>query len=158
MAKPIKFVVPENRVEVWKKKWGTPVLLDQAVAEAALEEFVEAFIPGHMHNRFERTFGVARAKFGNRFFHEDAKYRTWEVRLSEMLKTDATHLEAIVIYAAGERVEAYRIRGELRRSLGDIFVDDWHAACAIVRDSEMTLYAFVEPKMKGSVVIVRPTE
>ena len=158
MAKPIKFTTPEDRVEVWKKKWGTPVLLDQAGAEAALDEFEEAFIPGHMQKRFQKTFGVPRAKFGNRFFFDDAKYRTWEVRLSELLNTDATHLEVTVIYATELAVEAYRIRGEMRRSLGDIFVDDWHAACAIVRDADMTLYAFVEPKMKGAIVLSRPTE
>jgi hypothetical protein len=142
-------------VEAWRKKWGTPVKLDDAIAQVWLDEFERQFIPGHMLKRFQKTFGVPRAKFGNRFFHDDAKYRTWEVRLSELLKSEATHLEAVVIYEADERVEAYKIRGELRRSLGDIFVDDWHAACAIVRDENVTLYAFVEPKMKGSVVLVR---
>jgi len=39
MAKPIKVVTPDNRVERWKKLCGKPRLLDEAEADQAFEQF-----------------------------------------------------------------------------------------------------------------------
>lgn len=148
-----KPITPADRVDLWKKKWGTSRLLSDNEATAAFDEFVAAFIPGHMEKRFLKTFGVYRAKFGNRFFKEEAVYHTFSEVLSRLMSTESTHAVVTVIYALDGELEAHTFRGEIRRSLGDLFLDDWHAACAIVRTEDALMYAFVEPKMKGSVTL-----
>jgi len=138
-------------VERWKKLWATPRLLDVSLTDAAFEEFQEAFVPGHMHKYFLKSFGVPKAQFGNRFFMEDAQYRSWDMRLSSFTG-EGEHVDVTVIYASPDALEAYALRGERRRTLRDIIIDDWQAACAIVRAGPTTLYVFIEPKMRGCMV------
>src|SRR5258707_1707000 len=133
MGKPLKSVSPENRVERWKKLWATPKLLDDAKTEAAFEEFRTAFVPSHMHKKFLQFFGVPKAQFGNRFFKEDAIFQDWDTKLSSLGAEDQGHIEVTIIYGSPEQFAAYWLRGEARRSLRDIVIDDWQAACAIVR-------------------------
>ena len=153
MAKPIKSVTPDNRVERWKKMWGTPRRLDEEETDAAFEEFEENLVPRHMHKLFLKSFGQPKAQFGNRFFADEATYQSWDTRLSA-LGANASHVETIVIYGSPEKLEAHWLRGESRRTLRDIVIDDWHAACAIVRGGARTFYVFVEPKMRGCIVRV----
>jgi hypothetical protein len=154
MAKPIKNVTPPDRVVKWKKMWGTPRLLEEAETDAAYEEFVEAMVPGHMHKLFLKQFGVPKAVFGNRFFGEGSAYQDWDTRISTLAGPDVTHAEAVVVYGSPDRMEAHAMRGEVRRTLRDIIIDDWQAAFAVVRVGETTLYVFVEPKMRGCIVKV----
>lgn len=152
MPKEIR-ATPEGRPEKWKKLWGTSRALDDEAANDAFEEFIENFVPSHMHKRFFKTFGVPRASFGNRFFADGAKWHPLDVRLSSLILPGETHVEAIVIYGSPDTVEAWALRGEVRRSFRDLFIDDWHAACAILRVGPEVFYAFIEPKMKGCVVL-----
>ena len=133
MAKPIKFVTPEHRVDRWKKLWASPKLLTLEETEAAYEEFQDALIPSHMHTLFLRTFGLPKAKFGNRFFKDAATYVNWENKLGSYFGQEGEHIYATVIYGSPDKLEAYELRGERRRSFKDIVIDDWHAACAIAR-------------------------
>lgn len=143
---------PDNRVDRWKKLWGTPKPLgDDAVSEA-FDEFRDNFVPSHMHKWFMKTFGQPKAAFGNRCFVDEAVYRSFDIRMSEFFGSDITHVEATVIYGSPDSLEGWALRGEVRRSMRDLFIDDWHAVCAIVRGGDTTLYAFVELKMKGCVV------
>ena len=135
----------------WKKLWATPRLLNQEETDAAFEEFQEGFIPGHMRKYFLKSFGVPKAVFGNRYFMEDATYRNWDMKISSFAG-EGEQVEAIAIYGSPDRLEAHALRGERRRSLRDVIVDDWQAACAIVRAGETTLLIFVEPKMRGCIV------
>lgn len=144
---------PVGHLEKWKKLWGTPRLLDAPAVEAALEEFYEAVVPTHMHKKFLQFFGTYRAKFGNRFFVDQAGYHDWATPLSAMGFRESAHVEATVIYASGDTLEAHCLRGQPRRSLRDIVLDDWNPACAIVRAAEGTLFVFVEPKMRGCIVV-----
>jgi hypothetical protein len=150
MPKPI---TPEGRVEKWKRLWGTPRLLAADDADAAFEDFVGVFVPGHMEKKFRQFFGTPRAKFGNRFFRDDAVYHTWDRSFASLGLRDVTHVDATVIYAGPDEVEAHTLRGETRRTLKDLLVDDWHAACAVVVGGDTTLYIFIEPKMKGCIVL-----
>jgi hypothetical protein len=52
-------------------------------------------------------------------------------------------------------MEAHRIRGQTRRTLRDVIIDDWYGACAIVRSQGTVLYLFIEHKMKGVIVLSR---
>lgn len=155
MARLVKGVTPEGRVDAWKKLWGTSRQLDAAEAEAAFEEFQEAFVPSHMRKKFLQFFGVPKSKFGNRFFPESSTYNGWDTRLSG-LGAEGTHAEVTIIYGSPDSLEAHWFRGETRRTLRDIVVDDWHAACAIVRSGGVTLYLFIEPKMRGCIVLGLP--
>ena len=153
MPKPSTRPTPDNRVERWKKLWGTPRLLDDAATNDAFDEFREAFVPGHMHKRFLKTFGVPKAAFGNRFFMDDVSFRNWDTRLDQLLSAETAEAEVEVIYGSPDAIEGWRLhKGPTRRSLRDIVIDDWHAACAIVRAGETTLYLFVEPKIWGCLV------
>ncbi len=152
MAKPIKFVTPEDRMAKWKKLWATPKLLDDEATDLAFEEFQEAFVPTHMHKKFLQFFGTPRAAFGNRFFYDDAVFMEWTRTLRTLGLDRLPHVEVTVIYGSPDRLEAHQLRGEPRRALRDIIIDDWQAACAIVRGAESTLYVFVEPKMRGCMV------
>lgn len=152
MAKPIKSVTPDNRVERWKKLWGTPRRLDDVATDAAFEEFADALVPSHMHKLFLKTFGVPKAQFGNRYFNDDASYQNWDTRLTT-LGAGGTHAEVIVIYGSPDKLEAHQMRGETRRTLKDFLVDDWHAACAIVRAEARTFYVFLEPKMTRGCIV-----
>ncbi len=154
MAKPITHVTPDQRVDRWKKLWATPRLLDDTETELAFEEFQAAFVPSHMHKRFMKIFGVPKAVFGNRFFMEDAVYHKWDSRLAVLGAHHATHVEVTVIYGSPDKLEAHWLRGETRRTLRDIVIDDWFAACFIVRSPEVTMYGFIEPKMQGCVLRV----
>lgn len=149
MKKPI---TPEGRLEKWKKLWGAVRQLPEEDAETVFEEFVENFVPGHMEKKFRQFFGTPRAKFGNRFFFDDSVYHTFETSLASLGLRDMTHAEATVIYPSMESVEAHSMRGEVRRTLKDLVIDDWHAGAAIVRSGDITMYIFVEPKMKGCIV------
>lgn len=149
MAKPI---TPEGRVDHWKKRWSSPRLMTDEETEAVFEEFVDGFVPGHMEKKFRQFFGTPRAKFGNRFFSDDATFYPWEVTLAAIGVQDVVHAEVAVVYASPDAIEGYRFRGEPRRSLKDLFVDDWHPACAIVTAGDTKLYIFIEPKMRGSIV------
>ncbi|AIE83842.1 hypothetical protein [Fimbriimonas ginsengisoli] len=154
MPKPTKTITPDNRVDRWKKLWATPRKMDAAETDAAFEEFQEAFVPSHMHKLFLKSFGVPRAQFGNRFFKEDATFQNWDTRLSNLVGAVGDHLEVNVIYGSPDALESYWLRGERRRSLRDIVIDDWQAACAIVRAGRTTVYLFIEPKMRGCIVRV----
>lgn len=152
MPKPRTSVSPENIADRWKKLWATPKRLDDATTDALFEEFQDQFVPSHMHRQFLKFFGTPKASFGNRFFVDDAVYKTWETRLSLLGVGETGHVEVTVIYGSPDALEGHALRGETRRSIKDIFMDDKHAACAIVRSPRITLYAFFEPKMKGCVV------
>jgi hypothetical protein len=151
MAKPSKSVTPDNRVERWKKLWGTPHRLDDVATDAAFDEFAEALVPSHMHKLFLKSFGQTRAQFGNRFFNDDASYQNWDTRLATLGAT-GTHVEVTIIYGSPDKLEAHAFRGEVRRTLKDVVIDDWFAACAIVRGGARTFYIFIEPKMRGCIV------
>lgn len=144
---------PEGRVERWKKLWGGLRPLSQAETDQAYEEFVDTFVPGHMEKKFRQFFGTPRAKFGNRFFRDDSVYHTWTTTFSSLGLRDATHVEATILYAGPDSLEGHTMRGEVRRTLKDLLVDDWHAACAMVRTDEVRLYLFIEPKMRGCIVL-----
>ncbi len=144
---------PDNRVERWKKLWGTPKPLGERETEDAFDEFRDAFVPGHMHKQFLKTFGVPKAAFGNRFFLDDVTFWNWNTRLDQMLPSDTEGVVVDIVYGSPEALEGWRLsHGVLRRSLKDIVIDDWHAACAIVRAGGTTLYVFVEPKIRGCLV------
>lgn len=152
MAKPSDRPTPAGRVDRWKKLWSSPRPLSDNETEAAFDEFRDALVPGHMHKQFMRTFGVYKAAFGNRFFVDEVAFREWETRFSSLLAPGVESVEATVIYGSPDSLEAYRFTGQTRRTLKDLFIDDWHAACAIVKGGSTTLYAFIEPKMRGSIV------
>ncbi|MFZ4508826.1 MAG: hypothetical protein ACOYON_14125 [Fimbriimonas sp.] len=152
MAKPIVLVTPADRVEKWKKMWATPRLLSDEEADAAFEEFQDLFVPPNMHKKFSASFGLPRASFGNRYFFDDASYRNWDTRISMLASLDVTHADVIVIYGAPDRLEAHALRGQTRRTLRDVVIDDWQAACVIVTAGATTIYYFVEPKMRGCMV------
>jgi hypothetical protein len=157
MDKPIKSVTPDNRLERWKKLWCKPRLLDADETDISFEEFQEALVPSHMHKLFLRSFGQPKAKIGNRFFKEGAAYFDWDRKLSSLVR-DEGQAEVTVIYGSPDALEAHELRGEMRRTLRDIVIDDWHAACAIVRATDRTLYVFVEPKMRGCIVLAKVHE
>lgn len=144
---------PDNRVERWKKLWGTPRPLNVRDTEDAFDAFREAFVPGHMHKRFLKTFGVPKAAFGNRYFVDDTVFRNWDTRFDQIVGSDVTEVEVEVIYGSPEELEGWRIKGAPRRSLRDVFIDDWFAGCAIVRAGTTTLYLFIEPKIRGVLVL-----
>ncbi len=156
MPKPILSVTPDNRVDRWKKMWATPRKLTQEETELAFEEFQDALVPRHMHKQFLRFFGLPKSKFGNRFFKDGALYVNWDSKLANYFGMEGPHLEATVIYGSPDRLEAHVLRGERRRSFRDIIIDDWHTACAIVKDENRALYIFVEPKMRGVIVLIVP--
>jgi hypothetical protein len=141
------------REETWKKLWAAPVQLDDAATEAAFEELTEALVPRHMRGRFVKRFGVPKERFGNRFFVDGAVFRDWNAKLSD-LGAASSHVEVDVITAAGDELRGYRLRGQSRRTLKDIVIDDAEAVCAIVRDSQVTLYVLTEPGVKGAIVLV----
>jgi len=145
-------VTPPDRIPFWMKKWAKPRLLDEAATEAAFDEFVEAFVPGHMHKRFSKLFWSAKPKFDNRFFVDEATFLDWDAKIADLAHSSEGKVEATVIYGSHDRLEAHVLKGEPRRSLRDIVMDDWQAACAIVRADRCVVYLFVEPKMRGCVV------
>jgi hypothetical protein len=145
-------VTPVGREDQWKRLWGKTRVLDDVATEAAFEEFQEQFVPSHMRKLFLRFFGVRRAHFGNRFFREEAAYHRWETKLSALIEAEGENIEVILIYALDDRLEAHVLKGQRRRSLRDIVVDDKQAACGIVRAGAITLYLFIEPKMRGCIV------
>jgi hypothetical protein len=126
--------------------------LDDSTVERTFDEFREEFVPGHMHKRFLKTFGVPKAAFGNRYFMEDATFRDWDTRLSSLLPADVATVEVEVIYGSPDALEGWRLKGETRRSLRDIVIDDWHGACAIIRAEGTTIYLFVEEKIRGVLI------
>ena len=143
---------PDNRVERWKKLWGTPRPLPVAETEDAFDEFRDAFVPSHMHKRFLKTFGVPKVAFGNRFFLDDVAFRNWNTRFDQILPADVEEVEVEVVYGSTETLEGWRLRGQTRRNLRDVFIDDWVGGLAIVRAGETTLYLFIEPKIQGVLV------
>lgn len=149
MAAPRKNITPSDRIEGWRKLWATPKLLSPAQTDAAFEEFQEAFVRPHMRKIFLKGFGHPKATFGSRFFLDDVFRHNWKTRLAQLLGEVGGNIEAIVIYATPDALEAHLLRGERRRSLRDVIVDDWHAACAIIRASDRVVYLFIEPKMGG---------
>lgn len=151
MAKPLKSITPPGRLEHWKRLWAKPKPLSKEEAEKAFDEFVEQFIEGHMQPRFFRIFGEQKAQFGNRFFREDARFYSLATRLDAIQSIEGP-IEATVIYGGPEAMEAHQLRGEGRRTLRDLVVDDWFAACAIIRTETADLYAFCEPKGGGAIV------
>lgn len=153
MPKTPDTVTPPQRVDRWKKMWGSLRVLSTEETELAFEEFCEALVPRHMHKKFLQLFGVPKAPFGNRFFAEESSYRDWDTRLSTFFTSGTDHAEAIVIYGSPDALEAHYLRGQVRRTLRDIIIDDWFAACAIVRAAGTVLYVFVEPKMRGVIVL-----
>src|SRR5947209_19571868 len=106
MAKPTNRITPENRIERWKKLWGTPRLLDDDETTAAFEEFHDAFVPSHMRKKFLQFFGVARAQFGNRFFMEKAAFYDWNTKLLGIGAGEVSHVEVTVIYGSPDSLEA----------------------------------------------------
>lgn len=156
MARIARTVTPENRIDRWKKLWGTPHKLPTEETEAAFEEFQESFVPGHMHKKFLQFFGTPKAKFGNRFFLDECAYFDWKIDFKALGIRDE-HVDATIIYGSPEAMEGHTMRGQSRRSLRDLVVDDWHAACAIIRSESAVVYLFIEPKMRGCVLrIITP--
>ncbi len=149
---PNSNVTPEDRIPFWKKKWGASRLLDEAATEAAFDEFLDAFVPSHMRKQFVKLFWSSKPKFANRYFVDEAAFHNWNTKILQLAHQEQGKVEAIVIYGSPDRLEAHQIKGELRRTLRDVIVDDWQPACAIVRTDQVTLYLFVEPKMRGCVV------
>lgn len=152
MSKPSDRPTPAGRVDRWKKLWNTPRPLSDSETEEAFDQFREALVPKHMHKQFMKTFGVPKAAFGNRFFVDEVVFRDWETRFSSLIPSSVETVEAIVLYGSPDSLEAWRIAGQTRRTLKDLFIDDWHAACAVIHAGSTTLYAFIEPKMRGSIV------
>jgi hypothetical protein len=152
MPKPNTSVTPEDRLVRWKKIWGTPKLLDEAATETAFEEFQEALVPRRMHKLFLKSFGIPKAQFGNRFFMDDSVFRNWDTKVLGLISDVGEHIEVTVIYGSPDHLEGHWLRGQSRRTLRDIVIDDNHAACAIVHGGTSTLYVFIEPKMKGCIV------
>ncbi len=150
MSKPTKNITPPNRIPTWAKLWASPIHLTAQEAEEALEEFMEGLVPGRIHKKFLQFFGTPRAAFGNRFFMDDCVYHDWNTKMSDMGAEEP--LEVLTVYAADEELDGYLLKGQTRRSLRDIVVDDWHTACSIVRSGEDVWYVFVEPKMRGCIV------
>ena len=148
MATPKKFVTPPDRIERWRKLWAAPKRLSEDETDDAFDEFQECFVRSHMRKMFLKQFGRSRAEYGTRFFLEDVSRYNWKTRLSQILG-EGDPVEATVIYGSPDALEAHTLRGERRRSLRDIVIDDWFAACAIVRGPEKTIYLFVQPKMNG---------
>ena len=136
-------------MERWRKLWATPRKLTQAETEEAFEDFQENFVRRHMRKMFLKSFGFPRAQFGVRFFNEDVFRQNWKTRLSNLLGVDGGHVEVTIIYATPDALEAHTLRGERRRSLRDIVIDDWQSACAIIRSPSKVVYLFVEEKMNG---------
>ena len=151
MARLIKHITPDNRVDRWKKLWATPRKLTPAETDEVFEEFQEEFVPGHMHKHFLKNFGVPKAQFGNRYFKEDAQYRNWNMRLAQFIG-EGEQVLVTVIYGSPDALEAYQLRGDRRRTLRDIIIDDWQAGLAIVMSKEANIFVFVEPKMRGCMV------
>ncbi len=112
---------------------------------------------GHMHKEFLKWFGTPKGRFGNRYFMDDAQYRNWDSKLSQ-LAGEGEHVEVVVIYGSPDKLEGHALRGERRRSLRDIVIDDWHSACCIVRAGTTTAFVFVEPKMRGCMVRIINSE
>lgn len=131
--------------------FGKAHLMDDAATEAAFDEFVDNFVPGHMQTRFTKTFGVPKATFGNRFFYDDAVYHRMNIRIESIIALEPP-IEFIVLYGSSEHIEGHWMKGEARRRFEDIFGDDWHAACGIAKSPGKTLYLFVEPKGRGCIV------
>lgn len=152
MAKTTNTITPEDRLESWKKLWATPRRLGDSEAEAAFDEFVAGFVPSHMHKKFLQFFGVPKSQFGNRFFMEDAAFYDWKTKIESFGGGLEPHVEVTVIYGSPDRLEAHWLKGQSRRTLRDIVIDDWQAACAIVRTGTTILYVFIEPKMRGCIV------
>lgn len=150
MAKPI---TPDGHVDHWRKRWSTPRLLTADECDAALEEFIDVFVPGHMEKKFRQFFPTPRAKFGNRFFRDDAIFYPWTRTFSSLGLPDVVHMEATIIYAMPAGIEGHRFRGEPRRSLKDLFVDDWQPAAAMLQVGGIRLYLFIEPKMRGCIIL-----
>ncbi len=150
MAKPKTSITPANRLEVWAKLWAKPIKLDDETTEGVFEEFMEGLVPARIHKKFLQFFGTPRAAFGNRFFMDDAVFHNWDTKMSDLGAEEP--LEVSVIYGVEDALEGYVLKGQTRRSLRDIVVDDWHASCAVVRSGECTWYVFVEPKMRGCIV------
>jgi hypothetical protein len=154
MARLAKTVTTENRLPFWKKLWATPRLLDQEATDSAFDEFQEGLIPRHMHKIFLKSFGAKKDQLNNRFFVDEATFQSWDSKLQELLPSHEESVEAIVIYGSPDRLEAHQLKGQPRRTVRDIVVDDWQAACGIVTAGHSKLYLFVEPKMRGCIVRV----
>ncbi len=152
MARLNKTITPENRLPFWKKLWATPKKLDQEAADAVFDEFMNGLIPRHMHKIFLKSFGAKKEQLNNRFFLDDATFQNWETKLQDLLPSKDEMIEATVIYGSSESLEAFQLRGQPRRSLKDVVMDDWQASCALVRAETSTLYVFVDIRMRGCIV------
>jgi hypothetical protein len=111
-----------------------------------------------MRKRFLQLFGTPKAQFGNRCFMEDASFRKWDTKFSFLGAPEGGHVEATVIYASGEELEGHWMRGQSRRTLKDVLVDDWEGGCAIVRSGAATFYLFVQARGEGCMVRTVPNE
>jgi hypothetical protein len=151
MPKPAT-VTPEGRIEQWKRKWSHPQLLNDSLSTQVFETFLDAFVPSHMVKQFVKTFGVPKAAYGNRFFPENSSFVPLSVRIGSLLGPTTVPLEADLMYALADDIEVYRIRSDTKRTFKDLFIDDWHAACATFRCEFGTGHAFIEPKMRGAIV------
>lgn len=147
-------VTPANRVDRWKKLWATPRKLSLDETEITFEAFQEAFVPSHMHKKFLQFFGQPKAKFGNRFFVDECIFFDWDTDFKSLGVKDE-HVDVTVVYGSPDALEGHALRGQTRRSLRDVFIDDWHAALAIARAGETEIFFFIEPKMRGCVVLTK---
>lgn len=127
-------------------------MLSDEETVTAFDQFREAFVPGHMHKQFLKFFGMPKAAFTNRFFTDDATFVDLDTRFSRYGIPEDAVIEATVIYGNEDELEAYALKGQGRRSARDLFIDDWHAACAIVTHGDLTLYIFIGLRMKGCLV------
>ena len=152
MPKPTEFVTPDKRVDRWKKYWGTPKRLSETETEDAFDELQNALVPRHMHKQFLKFFGQPKQAFGNRFYSDEAVFVNWDTRIGQLVGAEGANVEVTVIYGSPDRLEGHLLKGERRRTLRDIVVDDWFGCCGIVRSARMTLYFFLEHKGGGCIV------
>ena len=146
-------VTPQPYLDRWKKLWGTPVRLTDIATEEAFEAFQDAFVPGHMHKMFLKRFGTPKAEFNNRFFADGSMFRDWNTTIGALTTRNAKRVEVTVIFGSPERLEGHALKGEARRTLRDIVLEDRESVCAIVKVDGTTLYVFSQYRMRGCVVL-----
>lgn len=140
------------RTETWKKLWGTPVALSDEETEQIFDEVIDALIPTHMQVRFAKRFGVPKEKFNNRYFTDRAVFKGWDAKLSHLgLEGETVFVEVVV--PTGDEIRGYRLKGQTRRALKDIVIDDVEAVCAVARTPMMTIYIFAEAGTRGCIVL-----
>lgn len=143
-----------GRQETWLKLWGKARPLSDDETSLVFEEFLEQFVPPHMHKMFIRVIDAPKAKFGNRFFREDSAFTPFETPLFQLLHSAAPEdmVEAKVILPRAEKFDGFVLKGQARRTLRQLVIDDWQTTMATLNLEGETVYVFVEPKMGGCMI------